>query len=468
MATAFRRRTKILATLGPASDGALKMEELLRAGVDLFRLNFSHGSHAEHAARIAAAREAEAASGRPVALLADLQGPKLRVGDLPNGQSEVRMSSELRLTAAAKSNDPDIIPIPHPELVASLQLGDRLLIDDGKMMLHIVKVDGADRIARPVAPGRIMSRKGIAVPNRPIPIPALTEKDIADGKFALEHGVDYIALSFVQRAADLTLARQIFGSHVPLISKIEKPAALDELDDIVALSDAVMVARGDLGVELSPEQVPIAQRRIVRVARANSKPVIVATHMLESMVEALVPTRAEANDVATAVYQGADAVMLSAESAVGRHPTAAVAIMDRIIRAIETDRDANPSFPVTPVTEASTADACARAASKLADDLDCPLVVFTRSGSSAQRVSATRPKQPIHALTPSIPTARKLALVWGVSADIEPEEPRSFDDILDAVTRHEAANHIKRFVITAGYPYASDNSTDTIKVVERK
>lgn len=468
MATAFRRRTKILATLGPASDGALKMEELLRAGVDLFRLNFSHGSHAEHAARIAAAREAEAASGRPVALLADLQGPKLRVGDLPNGQSEVRMSSELRLTAAAKSNDPDVIPIPHPELVASLQLGDRLLIDDGKMMLHIVKVDGADRIARPVAPGRIMSRKGIAVPNRPIPIPALTEKDIADGKFALEHGVDYIALSFVQRAADLTLARQIFGSHVPLISKIEKPAALDELDDIVALSDAVMVARGDLGVELSPEQVPIAQRRIVRVARANSKPVIVATHMLESMVEALVPTRAEANDVATAVYQGADAVMLSAESAVGRHPTAAVAIMDRIIRAIETDRDANPSFPVTPVTEASTADACARAASKLADDLDCPLVVFTRSGSSAQRVSATRPKQPIHALTPSIPTARKLALVWGVSADIEPEEPRSFDDILDAVTRHEAANHIKRFVITAGYPYASDNSTDTIKVVERK
>lgn len=468
MTTSFRRRTKILATLGPASDGALKMEELLRAGVDLFRLNFSHGSHAEHAARILAAREAEAASGRPVALLADLQGPKLRVGDLPNGQCEVRMSSELRLRAAASSNEPDVIPIPHPELVASLQLGDRLLIDDGKMMLHIVKVDGADRIARPVAPGRIMSRKGIAVPNRPIPIPALTEKDIADGKFALAHGVDYIALSFVQRAADLTLARGIFGAHVPLISKIEKPAALDELEEIVALSDAVMVARGDLGVELSPEQVPIAQRRIVRVARANSKPVIVATHMLESMVEALVPTRAEANDVATAVYQGADAVMLSAESAVGRHPTAAVAIMDRIIRAIEADRDANPSFPVIPVAETSTADACARAASKLADDLDCPLVVFTRSGSSAQRVSATRPKQPIHALTPSIPTARKLSLVWGVSADIEPEEPRSFDDILDAVTRHEAANHIKRFVITAGYPYASDNSTDTIKVVERK
>jgi pyruvate kinase len=280
-----------------------------------------------------------------VALLADLQGPKLRVGDLPNGQCEVRMSSELRLRAAASSNEPDVIPIPHPELVASLQLGDRLLIDDGKMMLHIVKVDGADRIARPVAPGRIMSRKGIAVPNRPIPIPALTEKDIADGKFALAHGVDYIALSFVQRAADLTLARGIFGAHVPLISKIEKPAALDELEEIVALSDAVMVARGDLGVELSPEQVPIAQRRIVRVARANGKPVIVATHMLESMVEALVPTRAEANDVATAVYQGADAVMLSAESAVGRHPTAAVAIMDRIIRAIEADRDANPSFP---------------------------------------------------------------------------------------------------------------------------
>ncbi len=467
--TAFRRRTKILATLGPASDGALKMEELLRAGVDLFRLNFSHGSHAEHAARIAAAREAEKSTGRPVALLADLQGPKLRIGDLPGGVSEVRMSSELRLRPAASSNDPEIIPIPHPELVASLQLGDKLLIDDGKMMLHIVRVDGDDRIARPVAPGRIMSRKGIAAPGRPIPIPALTEKDIADGLFALQHGVDYIALSFVQRAGDVMLAKQTFGDSIPIISKIEKPAALDELEAIVQHSDAVMVARGDLGVELSPEQVPIAQRRIVRTARAHGKPVIVATHMLESMVEALVPTRAEANDVATAVYQGADAVMLSAESAVGRHPTAAVAIMDRIIRAIETDRDANPSAQAAPWTaEPTTADACARAAAKLADDLDCPLVVFTRSGSSAQRVSATRPKQPIHALTPSLPTARKLSLVWGVSADLEPEEPKSFDDILDAVNRHEAASNTKRFVITAGYPYASDNSTDTIKVVERK
>lgn len=467
--TVFRRRTKILATLGPASDGALKMEELLRAGVDLFRLNFSHGSHAEHAARIAAAREAEKSTGRPVALLADLQGPKLRIGDLPGGVSEVRMSSELRLTPAASSNDPEIIPIPHPELVASLQLGDKLLIDDGKMMLHIVRVDGDDRIARPVAPGRIMSRKGIAAPGRPIPIPALTPKDIADGLFALQHGVDYIALSFVQRAGDVMLAKQTFGDAIPIISKIEKPAALDELEAIVQHSDAVMVARGDLGVELSPEQVPIAQRRIIRTARAHGKPVIVATHMLESMVEALVPTRAEANDVATAVYQGADAVMLSAESAVGRHPTAAVAIMDRIIRAIETDRDANPSAQAAPWTaEPTTADACARAAAKLADDLDCPLVVFTRSGSSAQRVSATRPKQPIHALTPSMPTARKLSLVWGVNADLEPEEPRSFDDILDAVSRHEAASHVKRFVITAGYPYASDNSTDTIKVVERK
>jgi len=468
MTEPLRRRTKILATLGPASDGALKMEELLRAGVDLFRVNFSHGDHAQHAARIRAAREAEASVGRPLALLADLQGPKLRLGDLFNGQCEVRMSSELRLVAATASDDPETIPVPHEELLASLQLGDRLLIDDGKMVLRIVRVDGAARIARPVAPGRILSRKGIAAPGRPIPIPALTEKDIADGHFALQHGVDYIALSFVQRAADVRLAKATFGEAVPVIAKIEKPAALDDLDAIVAQADAVMVARGDLGVELSPEQVPIAQRRIVRTSRAHGKPVIVATHMLESMIEALVPTRAEANDVATAVYQGADAVMLSAESAVGRHPTAAVAIMDRIIRAIEADRDANPSSPVAPVGALSTADACARAASKLADELDCPLVVFTRSGSSAQRVSATRPLQPIHALTPSLPTARRLSLVWGVNADLEPHEPRSFDDILDAVTRHEAANHIPRFVITAGYPYASDNSTDTIKVVERR
>ncbi len=469
MTPTIRRRTKILATLGPASDGALRMEELLRSGVDMFRVNFSHGDHAQHAARIAAAREAEKAIGRPIALLADLQGPKLRVGDLPGGGVDVRVSSELRLVVASKSDNPEIIPVPHAELIATLQLGDKLLIDDGKMMLHIVKVDGEARIARPVAPGRIMSRKGITAPNRPIPIPALTDKDIADGLFALQHGVDYLALSFVQRAGDLMMARQAFGSGVPLIAKIEKPAALDELEAIVKEADGVMVARGDLGVELSPEQVPIAQRRIVRVARAQGKPVIVATHMLESMVESLVPTRAEANDVATAVYQGADAVMLSAESAVGRHPTAAVAIMDRIIRAIETDRDANPSTQAAAWTSTpTTADACARAASKLADDLDCPLVVFTRSGSSAQRVSATRPRQPIHALTPQLSTARKLSLVWGVNADLEPEEPKSFDDILEAVSRHEAASAIKRFVITAGYPYASDNSTDTIKVVERK
>jgi pyruvate kinase len=445
------------------------MEELLRAGVDLFRVNVSHGTHEEHARRILAAREAEKASGRPIALLADLQGPKLRVGDLPGGQIDVRMSTELRLIAAAKSDDPEIVPVPHPELIASLQLGDRLLIDDGKMMLHIVKVDGDARIARPVAPGRLLSRKGIAAPGRPIPIPALTDKDIADGLFALTQGVDYLALSFVQRAADITLARQKFGKDIQIIAKIEKPAALDELEAIVKEADGVMVARGDLGVELSPEQVPIAQRRIVRIARTHGKPVIIATHMLESMVESLAPTRAEANDVATAVYQGADAVMLSAESAVGRHPTAAVAIMDRIIRAIEMDRDANPSAQAAAWTSTpTTADACARAAAKLADDLDCPMVVFTRSGSSAQRVSATRPKQPIHALTPNLPTARRLSLIWGVSADLEPEEPKSFDDILEAVNRHEAASGIKRFVITAGWPYASDNSTDTIKVVERR
>jgi pyruvate kinase len=468
--TAFnRRRTKILATVGPASEGALKMEELLRAGVDLFRLNFSHGTHEEHAARIKSAREAERAAGRPLALLADLQGPKIRVGDLPGGQIEVRISSELRLIASQTTSEPDTVPVPHPELIQALQLGDRLLIDDGKMMLHIVKAEGDTRIARPVAPGRIMSRKGIAAPNRPIPIPALTDKDIADGLFALQKGVDYLALSFVQRAGDITLARQAFGKDIPIIAKIEKPAALEELEAIVKEADGVMVARGDLGVELSPEQVPIAQRRIVRTARQHGKPVIIATHMLESMVESLAPTRAEANDVATAVYQGADAVMLSAESAVGRHPTAAVAIMDRIIRAIETDRDANPSAQAASWTSTpTTADACARAAAKLADDLDCPMVVFTRSGSSAQRVSATRPRQPIHALTPHLPTARRLSLIWGVSADLEPEEPKSFDDILDAVNRHEAASNIKRFVITAGWPYASDNSTDTIKVVERK
>jgi pyruvate kinase len=463
-----RRRTKIVATLGPASDGAARMEELCRTGVDVFRINFSHGTHDEHARRIADAREAEKAIGRPIGLLADLQGPKLRLGDLPGGEIDVRMSSELRLRPGSKSDDPAIIPVPHAELVNSLQLGDRLLIDDGKMMLYVVKVDGEDRVVRPVSPGKLKSRKGIAAPNRPIPIPALTTKDLEDGRFALAQGVDYIALSFVQRASDMAMAREAFGKDIALLSKIEKPAALDELEEIVKLSDAVMVARGDLGVELSPEQVPIAQRRIVRTARAHGKPVIVATHMLESMIESPVPTRAEANDVATAVYQGADAVMLSAESAVGRHPSAAVAIMDRIIRAIENDRDETSERKRRPdASTLSTAEAVALAAARLADDLEAPLVVFTRSGSSAERVSSVRPDQPIHALTPNLSTARKLSLIWGVAADIEAEEPKSFDDMLEAVLRHEAASGLKRFVVTAGYPWSADNSTDTIKVVER-
>jgi pyruvate kinase len=463
------RRTKIVATLGPASDGERKIAELIEAGVDVFRINFSHGDHEQHAARIDAARRAEQRSGRPIALIADLQGPKLRLGDLPEGGVAVRIGAELVLSAR---RDPPAgaIPLPHPELLAALEQGDRLLIDDGKMMLDIIGADGEDRIARALVPGRLSSRKGVAAPSRAIPIAALTEKDIADGRFALKAGVDYIALSFVQRASDLDLARSVFGDAAPLIAKIEKPAALDDLEAIVTRSDAVMVARGDLGVELSAENVPIAQRRIVRMARAHSRPVIVATHMLESMIEAPVPTRAEANDVATAVYQGADAVMLSAESAVGRHPTAAVAVMDRIIRAIEADqsgeeRDRAAAGSPSPRT---TAEACASAASRLAEDLGCPLVVFTRSGASATRVSATRPSQSIHALTPHLATARRLSLIWGVSAAIEPEEPRSFDDILDAVSRHEAASNVGRFVITAGYPYVSDNSTDTIKVVEKR
>lgn len=468
MTDAFIRRTKIVATLGPASDGALRMEELLRFGVNVFRLNFSHGDHDEHARRIADARKAEEASGRPLAIFADLQGPKLRLGDLPDGEVMVGMSSELRLTAASKSDDPEVIPVPHPELLGALQLGDKLLIDDGKMMLHVVGEKGDDRICKAIAPGKLKSRKGLAAPNRPIPIPALTDKDIADAKFALEHGVDYLALSFVQRAEDIALAKREFPD-VPIIAKIEKPAALDALDGIVDQADAIMVARGDLGVELSPEQVPIAQRRIVRTARNAGKPVIVATHMLESMIESAVPTRAEANDVATAVYQGADAVMLSAESAVGRHPSAAVAIMDRIITAIESDRDEDArDYRRREIPTDSTAVACARAAAKLADELDCPLVVFTRSGASAQRVSAIRTRRRIHALTPNVETARRLSLVWGVMPDLETKEPESFDDILDAVTRHEASSGMDRFVITAGYPYASDNSTDTIKVVERK
>ena len=331
------RLCKIVATIGPATSSPSMLRLIQNAGVDIFRLNMSHGAHDKLTDIYRAIREIEADTKLPITVFADLQGPKIRTGAFENGAIKLSYGAQYRLVLSSESNDPNTIPIPHQELLDILQPGDILKLDDGKLQITVTERSKHHLIARADTPGELSSRKGINVPGRTLPISALTDKDREDLDFALDLGVDYVALSFVQQPSDIKEAKALINGRAGVISKIEKPSAVEFLDDIIDLSDAVMVARGDLGVECAPEDVPLLQRRIIRTCRRAGKPVIVATHMLESMVESIAPTRAEASDVSSAVYQGADAVMLSAETAVGRHPPTAVAIMDRIIAATEKD-----------------------------------------------------------------------------------------------------------------------------------
>lgn len=464
------RDCKIVATLGPASDSPDRLMMVLEAGVDCFRLNFSHGAKAEHARRISAIRAAEERLGRPIAIIADLQGPKLRVGDIAGGSMSLRYGESVRLEASSEPGGPGVIRLPHPEIVETLEAGDILKLDDGKLQLTVLDSDGRARMARVDFGGVLQSRKGVNAPSRRIPIAALTAQDRDHLAFALDQGVDFIALSFVQSAQDIHEARALVADRAGIIAKIEKPAALDELGEIVSLSDAVMVARGDLGVELAPEQVPIAQRRIIRVARIFGRPAIVATHMLESMIDSPTPTRAEASDVATAVYQGADAVMLSAESAVGRHPASAVAIMDRIIRAVEDDPDHWANLERDAARpEQTTADAIAQSARAMAEVLDARKVVaYTATGSTALRLSRERPRCGVVGMTPRVEIARRLCLAWGVRSVVT-EDARDTEDM---VTRAEAcvralgvADADDRIVVTAGVPFGRPGKTNMIRIV---
>lgn len=463
------RHCKIVATIGPASQSPAMLEQLHRSGVDVFRLNFSHGEHETHGKVVEAIREIEKKTGDPVTIFADLQGPKIRCGDLPGGEIPLGLHQEFTLVEGMESNEEGVIPIPHPKLLDVLQPDDVIRLDDGKLQLTVLRREGDNVIARADVPGTLKSRKGINVPGRALPVSALTEKDRRDLDFALECGVDYVALSFVQRPEDVAEAREIVGEKAGIISKIEKPTAVEDLAPILELSDAIMVARGDLGVELPPENVPLIQRRIVRDCRAAGKPVIVATHMLESMVDSPAPTRAEASDVSNAVMQGADAVMLSAESAVGRHPPTAVAVMDRIIKAAEADEEFWDNRPHRLATrEPTTADAISFAASRIADAEDCQLVVaFTASGSTAQRVSRDRPRSGIIAATGARDVARRLGLFWGVTAVVE-EDIHDFNDMMkvsEALARSSGgAGPGDRIVIVAGYPFGRKGSTNTLKV----
>jgi len=464
------RDCKIVATMGPASDPPERLAMLIQAGVDCFRLNFSHGSKDDHARRMASIRDAEQKAGAAVGVFADLQGPKIRVGMFEEGEIKLKFNETVTIEGSNEPGQPGLIRMPHPELVNALEEGDILKLDDGKMQLTVTERGRTQVKARVDFGGVLKNQKGVNVPTRRIPISALTDKDREDLAYALDLGVDYIALSFVQHPEDVHEARELIGARAGIIAKIEKPSALTQIEEIVEAADAVMVARGDLGVELPPEQVPIAQRKIIRTARAAGKPVIVATHMLESMVEAATPTRAEASDVATAVYQGADAVMLSAESAVGRHPQSAVAIMDRIIRAVEDDEEYWSSLPrdFTP-PQATTADAIALSARHIADVIGCQTIVaYTATGSSAIRVARERPRCGVLGLTPFIETARKLALVWGVRSMVT-EDVHNVEEMVEkadaAVRKLGVAEVGDRVAIIAGIPFGRAGKTNTIRVL---
>ncbi|PQA88968.1 pyruvate kinase [Hyphococcus luteus] len=462
------RLCKIVATIGPASASPSMLRLLFNAGVDVFRLNMSHGDHDKLAGVAKAIREIEKETGVPLSMFADLQGPKIRTGAFAGDGITLRYGAEYKLSLSSESTDENVIPIPHKELLDVLHPGDILKLDDGRLQLTVSQRTDRRIIAKADTPGELKNRKGINVPGRRLPISALTEKDKADLDFALSIGVDYVALSFVQQPDDVREARELIKGRAGVIAKIEKPSAVEHIDEIVDLSDAIMVARGDLGVECAPEDVPLMQRRIVRACRWAGKPVIVATHMLESMVESIAPTRAEASDVSTAVFQGADAVMLSAETAVGRHPPTAVAIMDRIIAATERDDESGSykSFPRQD-DDYATADAITLSARRIAEVLDCKFAVaYTKTGSTAQRLSRDRPHCPVIAATPDETVARKLALYWGVRSVVTSDISHFHEMIekADALAKANGGENGERIIILAGYPFGRPGKTNTLKI----
>ena len=464
------RKVKILATLGPASSKPAKIRKLMLAGADAFRINMSHGTHKEKAALVTAIRALEKDFGRPTTILFDLQGPKLRVGDFEGGQAEVAAGDRLTLDRDEALGDSSRVELPHSELFASISKGDRLLIDDGKIRLKVIEVRDDEIVTEVMVGGVIGDHKGVNVPDVVVPVPALTEKDRADLVFALEQKADWIALSFVQRPEDVAEARALIGDKALLMAKIEKPAALDRLDEIIELADAVMVARGDLGVELPAEAVPPLQNRIVATARKAGKPVIVATQMLESMITSPTPTRAEVSDVATAIYDGADAVMLSAESAAGQYPAEAVAMMDRIAVSVERD----PIYPerihfTETRLEPTTADALSGSARQIASTVSAKVMIcYTSSGSTARRMARERPPVPILAMSASLVTARRMGLYWGVHA-VHSRDVSSFEEMVAKgkrmVLRHRMAKGGDRVVMMAGVPFGTAGSTNVLHVV---
>jgi pyruvate kinase len=463
------RNAKIVATLGPASTTEQAIADLFEAGADVFRLNFSHGTHEDHKLRYDTVRRLEARHRRPIGVILDLQGPKLRVGDFAGGRVRLEAGQRFRLDLSPALGDGRRATLPHPEVFEALKAGMDLLLDDGRIRLQVIEQGPDWAETRVVIGGALSDHKGVNVPSAVMGLSSLTEKDREDMRFGLELGADWIALSFVQRPDDVAEARKLIGGRAAVMTKLEKPAAVDQLQQIVEQSDAVMVARGDLGVELPPEDVPALQKRIIRACRLAGKPVVVATQMLESMVGSPTPTRAEASDVATAVYEGADAVMLSAETAAGKYPKEAVTMMDRIIRRVEQD----PLFRRLMNTdhgepEATAADAITAAARQAAHTVSAAAIVtFSSTGSTTLRCSRERPDVPILGLTPRPHTARKTTLAWGVHS-VQTEDISTFGDMVSKATAIASSEGFARsgdrIVVTAGVPFGTPGATNVLRI----
>jgi pyruvate kinase len=463
------RRAKIVATLGPASADPTMMARLFAAGADVFRINMSHTSQDRMRELIAAIRGIEHDTGRPIGILVDLQGPKLRLGTFAGGSAMLLKGESFVLDSDPAPGDATRAYLPHPEIFAAVDVGHTLLIDDGKVRLTVTDAAPKRMVTRVEVGGKLSDRKGVNLPDTTIPFSALAAKDISDLEAALDAGTDWVALSFIQRPEDIAEAKKIMRGRAAVMAKIEKPQAVHRLPEIMELADALMVARGDLGVEMPLEKVPAAQKQMTRLGRATGKPVVVATQMLESMIASPVPTRAEVSDVATAIFEGADAVMLSAESAAGQYPVEAVATMNRIAEEIERDQiyrsivDAQRTTP-----EATGADAIADAARHIADTLDLAAVIcWTASGSTAFRVARERPRPPIVALSPNLSTGRRLAVVWGVHCVIT-EDARDQDDMVNRACRIAVkegfAKPGQRVIVVAGVPLGTPGATNMLRI----
>jgi pyruvate kinase len=463
------RRARIVATLGPASRAPGMVKALAQAGVDVFRLNFSHGTHEDHAAALKAVRGAELALKRPLGVLADLQGPKLRLGRFKDVEIDVKPGHKMRFDLDATPGDATRVQMPHPEIFRALRTGMLLLLDDGRVRLRVGERTDEWADVTVESGSKLSDRKGVAVPEAVVPVSALTPKDREDLAFALRIGVDWVALSFVQKAEDMAELKQLVKGRAACLAKIEKPQALSQLESILDYCDGVMVARGDLGVELEPEEVPVAQKQIIRAARQRGVPVIVATQMLESMTSSPAPTRAEASDVANAAYEGADALMLSAETASGDYPLESVGVMSRIIERVEQD----PMWPSLMDAEHAgmddiDADALVAAARKAAEAQSTAcIVVFTTLGGTARRMARERPLQPILTLTPNPDTARRLALVWGLETRLG-KEPTSLEDVtedaVNSAVEYEMAQPGQRILILAGTPFGAPGAANLLRL----